>query len=92
MKKLFNSANEYIKSCRWQDLALIKLCLFSIGLMAGCRTSERNKKTVFFLALAVFVATYVPSMTRFARFLMAKADSDAMTEEDMKLFADYIPE
>ena len=92
MKKLFDAANGYIKTCDWKDMALIKFCLFSIGLMLGSFVSPKNKKTVFFLALAVFVATYIPSMTKFARFLIDKADADAITEEEMMLFADYIPE
>ena len=39
MKKLFpwlfTSADRYLRASDWKDIALIKLCLFAIGLLAG---------------------------------------------------------
>ena len=36
MKTLFESANVYLKQADWKDLALVKFCLFSMGLLCGC--------------------------------------------------------
>ena len=35
MKKLFDSADLYLKQSDWKNLALIKFCLASIGLLVG---------------------------------------------------------
>ena len=65
MKKLFDYADSYLKKCDWRDLALIKFCLFSIGIMAGLRIPERHRKNVMTAALAVFAVTYIPLMAKF---------------------------
>lgn len=88
MKKLFETADAYVKSSNWKDLALIKFCLFSIGLMVGTRVGRKNKRPVFLAALAVFVATYIPLMVKYIRVLLEKK----IVDEDTATFADYIPE
>ena len=35
MKKLLKITNEYIKTMKWEDVALLKVCLFSLGLLSG---------------------------------------------------------
>lgn len=35
MKNLFAIADVYIRQSDWRDLALIKFCLFSMGVLAG---------------------------------------------------------
>ena len=35
MKVLFDAADIYLKQSTWKDLALVKFCLFSIGLLCG---------------------------------------------------------
>lgn len=67
MKRLIDSANVYIEKSTWKDLALVKLCLCSLGLMAGAVLPKKAKKPVIFGAMVVFVATYVPLMTKFMR-------------------------
>ena len=37
MKCLFSYADKYLQKSSWKDLALIKLCLFAMGIMAGIR-------------------------------------------------------
>ena len=65
MKKLFYYADRYIKKSGWKDLAMLKFCLFSIGIMAGLRIPERHRKNVMTAALAVFAVTYIPLMAKF---------------------------
>ena len=44
MKNLFFIANEYIQQSDWKDLALIKFCLFSMGVIIGLFVPSRSKK------------------------------------------------
>ena len=60
MKNLFAIADEYLRQSDWRDLALIKFCLFSMGVLAGV------------LAAATFVVTYLPLMAKFFGVVQAK--------------------
>lgn len=46
MKRIFDSADEFIRQSDWKDLAIIKFCLFSIGLLVGLQITEKCKKGV----------------------------------------------
>lgn len=65
MKRLFATADAYLKHADWKDLALIKFCLFAIGVMIGITVVPEKKKSTFVTALLVFVATYIPLMKKF---------------------------
>lgn len=67
MKRLFASADEFLRESDWRDLAVIKFCLFSMGLLAGLQVRERSKKGVRAAAFAVFLLTYIPLMVKFFR-------------------------
>ena len=69
MKRLFASADEFLRESGWRDLALVKLCLFSMGLLAGLQVSELRRKRVSIAASAVFPLTYVPLMAKFLGIL-----------------------
>ena len=60
VKKLFGYADRYLEKSDWKDLAMIKFCLFSMGVLAGMRIPEKKRK-----AAAVFAATYIPLMAKF---------------------------
>ena len=51
MEKLFHVAEEYIKGMKWQDMALLKICLCAAGIIIGIT--------------APFVITYIPLMAKF---------------------------
>ena len=72
MKRLFASADEFLRESGWRDLALVKFCLFSMGLLAGLQVTERRRKRVRIAASAVFLLTYVPLMAKFLRILTEK--------------------
>lgn len=72
MKRLFASADAFLRESDWRDLALVKFCLFSIGLLAGLQVTERRRQSVRIAALAVFLLTYIPLMTKFLRILIGK--------------------
>ena len=45
MKTLFASADEYLQNSDWKDIAVLKLCLLSLGLLAGMQLPEKHRKT-----------------------------------------------
>ena len=61
MKNLFAIADEYLRQSDWRDLALIKFCLFSMGVLAGVLVPKNRRK----LAAATFVVTYLPLVAKF---------------------------
>lgn len=64
-EKLFDAADRYCKQSDWKDMALLKICLFSIGLIAGWTLPK--KKSALGMAAAVFAATYCLLMSKFIR-------------------------
>ncbi len=65
VKKLFGYADRYLEKSDWKDLAMIKFCLFSMGVLAGMCIPEKKQKTAAWIAAAVFAATYIPLMAKF---------------------------
>ena len=74
MKKLFDAADRYLKQATWKDLALVKFCLVSIGLMAGLQIPKKHRKPVTVGAFLVFLVTYITLMADFFRILFKKED------------------
>ena len=78
MKKLFpwlfTSADRYLRASDWKDIALIKLCLFSIGLMLGMQIKDKDKQTVHIGAAALFVVTYIPLMSKYIGVQLVDAE------------------
>ena len=72
MKKLLEFGNRYAGESTWKDFALVKFCLFSMGLIAGIFVPEKHKKTAIGGAAAVFAATYIPLMTKVFRLAYRK--------------------
>lgn len=72
MKKLFCYADRYIKKSDWKDLAMLKFCLFSMGILAGMRIPGKSRKQAGWIAAAVFVATYIPLMAKFFSIIAEK--------------------
>lgn len=68
--KLFDTADNYLKKCKWTDMALLKLCLCSVGIIIGMGIPKEKKKTVRIAAGAVFAAAYLPLMAKFLPFLI----------------------
>lgn len=65
MKSLFALGNRYLKECDWKDLALVKFCLWAMGMLIGMQVPAKNKKAVTWGAACVFIVTYVPLMAKF---------------------------
>lgn len=63
--KLFQVADRYCKESSWKTLALLKICLFSIGVMIGMLLPKEKKKAAFGIGAVAFLATYLPLMRKF---------------------------
>lgn len=74
MKRLFYYAEKYIAKSDWKDWAMLKFCLFAMGILAGMQIPEKNKKQAGWVAAAVFVVTYIPLMAKF--FLVMREGED----------------
>ena len=79
MKCLFSCANQYVKESDWKDFALVKLFLCAIGVMIGLAVPKKKKKMPLLIAAIVFIATYIPLMTKFLRIVFRR-DDDAACE------------
>ena len=67
--KLFYYANEFLKRSDWKDLALVKICLCSIGILIGLCVPKEKKRPVKYFALAGMLLTYIPLMEKFFRVI-----------------------
>lgn len=65
MEKLFHVVEEYIRGMKWQDIALLKICLCAAGIVIGLTAPKRWRKGLLILASAAFVVTYIPLMAKF---------------------------
>lgn len=65
IKQLLDAAERYLKRCKWWDLALVKACLCTMGVLIGLAVPGRRKRLAAWLAAGVFAASYVPLMARF---------------------------
>ncbi|NDO51579.1 permease of phosphate ABC transporter [Lachnospiraceae bacterium MD335] len=70
MKNIFELGNEYAKKSSWKDFALLKLCLCAIGIVIGTNVPPQYKKTVTRVSAAVFIATYIPLMTKVFKIML----------------------
>ena len=73
MNKLFDFGNRYAKESTWKDFALVKFCLFSMGLAAGTQISDKHRKKAVGAAACVYAATYIPLMTKVFRLAIKKS-------------------
>ena len=73
MDKLFDFGNRYARESTWKDFALVKFCLFSMGLAAGTQVPEKHKKKAIGAAACVFAATYIPLMSKVFRLAFRRA-------------------
>ncbi|WP_317408328.1 permease of phosphate ABC transporter [Fournierella massiliensis] len=69
---LFRVADDYCRASSWKTLALVKFCLFFMGIIAGVLLARRWQRPAIAAAGAVFVATYIPLMAKFFRLWAGK--------------------
>lgn len=72
LKKLLELGDRYIKNCNWKDFSLLKVCLFSMGLIAGTQVPKKHKKTIIKISAVLFVVTYIPLVAKLLFIAMEK--------------------
>lgn len=70
MTRLFGIADQYLQKSDWKDLVAIKLCLFSMGVLAGIAVAKPKKQEVRLAAALLFTVTYIPLMVKFLSILV----------------------
>ena len=71
MNSLFNWAENVIQDFNIWDIAVMKLCLFSIGLIVGAYISVFVKKRIWWAAAAVLSGAWL-AYKMFSRFIKAQ--------------------
>ena len=69
---LFDRADRYAAQSTWRDFALVKVCLFSMGVLMGLIVPVRKKKLTALGAGLLFLPTYVILLRRFPPFLLER--------------------
>lgn len=78
MKKLFYYGNLFMSKSDWRDAALMKFCLFSLGLLVGTQIPRKKHKFVMVGASLVFVCTYVPLMAKLFGIILEDINSEVV--------------
>lgn len=76
---LFDRADRYAAQSTWRDFALVKVCLFSMGVLMGLIVPVRKKKLTALGAGLLFLPTYAILLRRFLPFLLER---DEWEEEE----------
>ncbi len=64
VKELFALGNDYAAQSYWVDFAFVKVCLFSLGLIAGTAVADKHKINVRLVTAPIAAATYAFLMFR----------------------------
>lgn len=76
MGKLMERVDRYLQCCDWKDISLLKFCVCAAGVLLGLAVPARKKRPAVWIAMLVFVATYIPLMMKFLPFLWVEEDAD----------------
>ena len=80
MKKLIAWAEDYLKVCTWKDMALLKFCLVSLGVLIGLQIPKKRKKPAAWTAGVIFLCSYAAVMGKFISVILRRCE-DAQEED-----------
>ncbi len=81
MEGFLDFCNRYIRESDWKDYSLTKICLFSMGLIAGAKLPFRHKKAAVRIAAFSFGATYVFLVGKLLLFALHEVRAQVPGEE-----------
>lgn len=81
MKRLFESADEFLRRSTWRDMAALKFCLLALGILLGTKVPRKRRFGVRLLARLVFILTCIPLMGKYIGVLMGMQKREL--EEDL---------
>ena len=64
MKNLFELGNKFAAQSTWEDFAMTKLCLCSMGIIIGVNMPEKYKTKAMLASIGLFSATYSTLMKK----------------------------
>jgi hypothetical protein len=73
-KKLLDVGDRYAKESTWKDFALLKVCIFPLGVIFGTLIPKRKKKKARAVSAAVFAAAYVPLMAKLIKIVLSEEE------------------
>ncbi|MBR2596541.1 MAG: hypothetical protein IKE06_09495 [Solobacterium sp.] len=76
MRKLFDSAGAWMSASDWKDLAMLKICVASLGIVLGTSLPEKHRKKAAVLSGLVFAATYAPLMINYFEVLRSMPEEN----------------
>ena len=69
LKKWCDAGRLYMKDMDLEDMAALKVCLLSAGVLFGIGLPLKWKKPAALFGSFLFVGTYLPLMTKFLEYL-----------------------
>lgn len=72
MKCIFTLADQYVEESDWRTIALLKICLCSVGIMIGLAVPRNKRKIPLIIAAVVFLVTYIPLMWKLVDIVMRR--------------------
>jgi len=69
-ERCMSVTDAYMKASTWRDLALIKLCVFSVGVLLGFCVPKKHKVVYSIIGALVIGVTLTPIMMKFVPMLM----------------------
>jgi hypothetical protein len=69
MKKILDIAQGYLERSDWKTISVLKVCLFSLGVLCGLQICEKHKKPARYVAGGVFLLTYIPLLVKLFRVM-----------------------
>ena len=70
LKELMYAGKSYVRNMDMEDIAALKLCLVSFGVLAGIAVPRRARQAAACLAGIALVGTAVPLVSSFAASLL----------------------
>jgi|GEM_PF-2425522 len=70
MQRILDGANRYIAQCGIKDFSLVKLCLFSLGLLVGLFVPRSTRRVAAAASFMAFAASCIYLVTTFIRFIL----------------------
>lgn len=72
VKRWLAAGRLMIRDMDLEDVAALKLCLLSLGVLLGLAAPRRKKPAFALFSILVFIGTYFPLMVKFLGSLLQK--------------------
>lgn len=77
MKELLKYSSNYVERMNLLDVGLLKVCVGSLGILAGLCVPKGHKKNVGTAAAILWAFTYAPLMTKYLNVILEESKKKA---------------